>query len=113
MQRSVTAARIEQGLHCETGLSREEVAARLKQYGPNDIVEDSDSNWLTLLRDTARDPMLWFLFGTATLFIVLGDWVEAATLLVAVIPLVGMDLYLHRRTRASGWCGPRPHGRRA
>jgi len=101
MHRSVTVARIEQGLNCEMGLSREEVAARQKQYGLNDIVEDSGSSWLTLLWDTARDPMLWFLFGTATLFIVLGDRAEAATLLAAVIPLVGMDLYLHRRTRAS------------
>ena len=45
--------------------------------------------------------MLWFLLGMAILFIFLGDTIEAAILFVAVIPLIGMDLYLHRRTRAS------------
>jgi len=101
MQRSVPVARLEDVLNNESGLSHEQAAARLQQYGRNDIVEETASGWLTLLLDTIRDPMLWFLFGTATLFIFLGDRAEAATLLVAVIPLVGMDLYLHRRTRAS------------
>jgi Ca2+-transporting ATPase len=101
MQRSVPVARLEDVLNIESGLSHEQAAARLQQYGRNDIVEETASGWLTLLLDTIRDPMLWFLFGTATLFLFLGDRAEAATLLVAVIPLVGMDLYLHRRTRAS------------
>ena len=62
-------------------------------------MEAPASNRWTLLLDTARDPMLWFLLGMAVLFIFLGDTIEAAILFVAVIPLIGMDLYLHRRTR--------------
>ncbi len=101
MYRTVPVTRLEKGLDNDSGLSQESVSERLKQYGQNDIVEESTANWLALLWDTARDPMLWFLCGTATLFIFLGDRAEAATLLSAAIPLVGMDLYLHRRTRAS------------
>jgi len=101
MHRSVPIARLGNVLNTERGLQREEVNARRNQYGQNDIVEVSTAGWLLLLRDTARDPMLWFLLGTAVLFLFLGDRVEAITLLVAIIPLIGMDLYLHRRTQAS------------
>jgi len=101
MHRSVPVARLNGVLNSMHGLSREEVDARQKQYGPNNIIETSSSSWLTLLWETSRDPMLWFLFVTAMLFIFLGDRAEAATLLVAVIPLVAMDLYLHHRTQAS------------
>jgi Ca2+-transporting ATPase len=45
--------------------------------------------------------MLWFLLGTSVLFGVVGQFREAAILLVALVPLVGMDAYLHRRTHAS------------
>jgi Ca2+-transporting ATPase len=88
-------------LNSERGLTQVEVDTRRQRYGGNDILETPPSGWLPLLKDTARDPMLWFLLGTALLFSVLGDRVEAATLLVAMVPLIGMDLYLHRRTRAS------------
>ena len=101
MHRIVPHVRLADVVNSERGLTQAEVTARLAQYGRNDIVEVITSGWVPLLRDTARDPMLWFLFGTAVLFLFLGDRVEAITLLVAIIPLIGMDLYLHRRTQAS------------
>ena len=57
--------------------------------------------WNDLLRETARDPMIWFLAATALLFAWLGDLAEAGVLAFALLPIAGMDLYLHRRTRAS------------
>jgi len=45
--------------------------------------------------------MVWFLAGTAILFLWLGDLTEAVVLVVAMVPIVGMDAYLHRRTQAS------------
>jgi Ca2+-transporting ATPase len=45
--------------------------------------------------------MIWFLVIVSVLFVAIGDYSEAAILAVAVVPLVGMDLYLHRRTQAS------------
>lgn len=45
--------------------------------------------------------MLWFLLLTSGLFGLLGQYTDAAVLLVAIAPLTGMDLYLHRRTQAS------------
>jgi len=101
MHRNVPIDRLADVLNSERGLQQEEATARLKQYGHNDIAEASTSTWLTLLYDTARDPMLWFLLGTSILFIFLGDKIEALVMLAAVIPFVGMDMYLHRRTQAS------------
>jgi Ca2+-transporting ATPase len=45
--------------------------------------------------------MIWFLAGTGALYGALGDRAEAVTLLAALLPLAGMDVFLHRRTQAS------------
>src|SRR5690606_30857174 len=90
-----------EGLTEGRGLSSREAESRRAQYGPNDIVGAAPPAWWTLVRDTLRDPMLWFLIGTAALFTWLGDRIEAFILLLAIIPLIGMDAFLHRRTQAS------------
>ncbi|HYQ38914.1 MAG TPA: HAD-IC family P-type ATPase, partial [Pseudomonas sp.] len=84
----------------ERGLGGAELAAR-RDYGSNDILGDGARHWYDLARETLGDPMLWFLLGTALLFALLGDRAEALTLLLAVVPLLGMDAWLHRRTQAS------------
>lgn len=83
------------------GLSVSEAESRLSTHGPNDIVEVPGNPRLALARDTARDPMIWFLVATGVLYMVLGSAAESVTLLVSIVPLVAMDAYLHRRTRAS------------
>ncbi|MBY4596430.1 cation-transporting P-type ATPase [bacterium BD-1] len=85
----------------EMGLTSDQVAAQRRVFGFNDIVPQSASGWRVVARDTARDPMLWFLVITAGLFALLGQWSESLTLLVAMVPLLGMDAFLHRRTAAS------------
>ena len=83
------------------GLTAAEVAARRARFGFNDIIVAPPSTWLDLVRNTARDPMIWFLVGVSALFALLGDYSEAAILVLALVPLAGMDAYLHRRTQAS------------
>lgn len=82
------------------GLSAAQVETQ-RSYGFNDIVAQAASGWWVVARDTARDPMLWFLALTAGLFGLLGQVTESLTLLAAMAPLLGMDAYLHRRTSAS------------
>jgi Ca2+-transporting ATPase len=98
--RPIPPGRVPDGLADDQGLNAAQVQAQ-RVHGFNDIVADSGAGWRELARDTVRDPMLWFLVGTAALFAVVGETVEALTLLVALVPLVGMDAFLHRRTRAS------------
>ncbi|WP_374437238.1 cation-translocating P-type ATPase [Inhella sp.] len=82
------------------GLDAAQVQAE-RARGFNDIVAAGGSGWREVLGDSLRDPMLWFLLFTAGLFGLLGQRAEALTLLAALLPLLGMDAYLHRRTRAS------------
>lgn len=83
------------------GLAASEAEARRQEYGTNDIVETVPHSWRDLARDTAKDPMLWFFAGVGVLYLIIGELTEAVTLLLAILPLVGMDFYLHRRTQAS------------
>lgn len=82
------------------GLGTPQVESR-RGHGFNDIVAPASGGWLVVARDTARDPMLWFLLLTSGLFGLLGQVTESLTLLAAMAPLLGMDAYLHRRTSAS------------
>lgn len=99
--RNIPQDRLEYLLGSERGLTTAEVIERCAKHGHNDIVESSPHAWWGVVRDTAKDPMLWFFAGTSVLYALVGQFTEAITLLVAIVPLMGMDIYLHRRTQAS------------
>ncbi len=83
------------------GLSETEVASQCSCYGKNEIVEVTGNPLIELALDTLKDPMIWFLLGIGTIFILVGDTTEAVVLFVAILPLVVMDAILHWRTQAS------------
>ena len=83
------------------GLEPDDAQVRLERMGPNDIVEPTRHSWRDVAADTARDPMLWFFAATSALYALVGQLSEAATLLAAIVPLLSMDAFLHRRTQAS------------
>ena len=99
--RSLPLVRLQQLISFDSGLSAAAAAERRVQYGGNDIVEVPGNPWLDLARDTAKDPMLWFFLGTGIIYALVGERVEAITLAVAILPLLLMDVFLHRRTSAS------------
>lgn len=90
-----------QGLEDGRGLREDEVAARRGRYGSNDIVEEPRNRWRELALETAKDPMLAFLVATSGVYAALGERLEALVLAASIVPLAGMDAYLHRRTQAS------------
>jgi Ca2+-transporting ATPase len=98
---AVPMARLGTLLTTDRGLTRTEVEERRQRYGANDILETPPRPWWDLVRDTAGDPMIWFLAGVGALYGVVGEIGEALTVVVAIIPLVAMDAFLHHRTRAS------------
>ncbi len=49
------------------GLTSADVIASRGRFGINDIVVAPPSGWRDVLRDTVRDPMIWFLTATALL----------------------------------------------
>lgn len=85
----------------EQGLSEADASALAAQYGTNLIAEHPPGSAPRLAKETLADPMIWFLVATSAIFGVIGQYTDMAVLLGAVAPLVGMDLYLHRRTQAS------------
>ena len=101
MTRSVPVERLGGMASRGAGLDAAEVEVRRRRWGTNAIVEAPSRSWIAVARDTARDPMIWFLVGTAVAYACLGEITEAVILAAAIAPLVGMDAYLHRRTRAS------------
>ncbi len=101
MRRPVQTNRIAGLLGRGLGLSSTEVEQRRALYGYNEIVETRPTGWRDVLRDTIKDPMIWFLAATSTLFGIVGDYTEALIMAGATVPLVGMDAFLHRRTQAS------------
>ena len=100
-RRLLPVARLGDLLTSDRGLTAAEVGERRARYGLNDILETPPSRWRELARDTVKDPMIWFLAGVSGLYAGVGELKEAVILLVAVVPLVGMDAFLHRRTQAS------------
>ena len=101
LRRALPAERLPELWLSERGLAQAEADERRRRFGPNDIAEAPGGALRALAADTAKDPMLWFLALTSVLYAAVGQRVEALTLLVAIVPLVGMDAFLHRRTRAS------------
>jgi len=97
----VEAARVPDGLKASDGLNAQQVAQQRDLFGSNDIIVQKENHWTAVVRDTVRDPMLWFLAASASLFGALGHVGESLILLLAIVPLMGMDFYLHRRTAAS------------
>lgn len=83
------------------GVTEEQAVDARKAFGSNLIAEHKSRSGVEIARDTAGDPMLWFLLLTSGLFALLGEFADAAILLAAIVPLLGMDFYLHRRTQAS------------
>ena len=101
MHRDVPLDRIDGLSGQEAGLDQSQIAERRSLYGRNTIIEDGPPPWIAILRRTAADPMIWFLVGTAILFLCLGEYSEAIILAAAIFPIIGMVVFLHRRTEAS------------
>jgi Ca2+-transporting ATPase len=87
--------------HLKQGLDAGEVLVQRSRFGANDIVEVVGNPAWEILRDTLRDPMIWFLVGIGAVFLAVGETSDAVVLLLAIIPLLIMDAVLHRRTQVS------------
>lgn len=101
MQHTIPLKRIKNSFSSGWNLTKEEVSARRKEYGSNHIVEVHGNRWLEIMRETALDPMIWFLVLVSILFAILKNYNQMIILLLATIPLIGMDAFLHWRTQAS------------
>jgi Ca2+-transporting ATPase len=97
----VPAERIGDLARTDRGLTVPEIFDRSSRYGQNEFLEDHRAGWISVVSDTLKDPMIWLLAATAMLFWWIGETVEAVVMAIALVPVFGMDAFLHRRTTAS------------
>jgi Ca2+-transporting ATPase len=101
MRKKLEFNRIKNSLSDGWGLTLSEISSRETQYGLNDITQIQKNRIVEIVKQTAKDPMIWFLIGTSLLFALLKNYNQTIILLIATIPLMLMDTYLHWRTESA------------
>lgn len=81
-----------------TGLSDAEVAARVQQYGYNELPSSEGRSVFATAWDVVREPMFLLLLACGTIYLILGDVQEAVMLLGFVFVVLGITLYQERKT---------------
>lgn len=82
----------------EGGLSDAQAAQRLIEDGPNALPGGRRRSLLSIALATVREPMFLLLLGAATLYLLLGEPQEGATLLGFVAVTLGLTLYQEGKT---------------
>lgn len=69
----------------EKGLSIEEVKRRQEKYGPNELEEQETKSWYEILFDNLNNIIVYLLAGAALLSVFMGEYVEAITIVLAIL----------------------------
>jgi len=83
------------------GLTKLEAAARLKKFGPNRLVKKERLAWLKRALSLVADPMALMLGGASLLYFLLGDVSDGVIMAIALVPVLGVDIFLEARSRAA------------
>ncbi|OHD68626.1 MAG: ATPase, partial [Spirochaetes bacterium RBG_13_68_11] len=67
------------------GIAAAEVARRLAQSGPNELVEKPRPGFLVLLLDQFKNFLVLILIAAAVISLVLGEWVDAGAIILIII----------------------------
>jgi len=81
------------------GLTEEEAAARLEQYGPNEVGREKHEGWPQRLYIAARNPLVILLTVLATLSFATGDFRAGVVMLLMVV--LGVTLRFVQETKAN------------
>ncbi len=81
------------------GLAPEEARRRLREYGPNRLVAVERWVWLRDAIGIVADPMAIMLAIAAAVYMLLGETRDGVVLLVALVPVLGVDVLLEARSR--------------
>jgi len=76
------------------GLTAAEAAERLRSFGPNELAARDRRNFLRVLMEALREPLLLLLIGTTAFYLVIGDLNEG--LLLAVLTLVDLGIVVYQ-----------------
>lgn len=85
----------------EKGLTEQEAAVRLNQYGKNTLVEEKEIRFLGILREEITEPMILLLIAVGVLYSILGSLTDALTIIVIIIILVLAEVWNEYRAKHS------------
>jgi P-type Ca2+ transporter type 2C len=69
----------------DKGLTEEEAAKRLKEYGPNELKEGKKISPLKIFLSQFADFIVWILIAAIAISMFLGEWVESIVILIILI----------------------------
>ena len=81
------------------GLTESEVAASRELYGYNRLQTDHKSTWLYLLIDILKEPMLILLIVISFIYVIVGDYGEAAFMFFAIVAVTAISFYQDSRSK--------------
>lgn len=82
----------------QSGLSHEEAAARLIQFGRNELLAPSQRSWLRIAHSVLAEPMFLLLLLAAGLYLLLGDLAEGLVLSAFAVLTIAMVILQERRS---------------
>ncbi len=91
----------ELGVNPDRGLTDQEAAQRLNQYGKNTLVEEREIRFLGILREEIMEPMILLLIAVGVLYSILGSLSDALTIIVIIIILVLAEVWNEYRAKRS------------
>ncbi|CAM3443898.1 cation-translocating P-type ATPase [Sphingobacterium prati] len=81
------------------GLSQDEVNQAREKYGYNQLAPTHKSTWLELLLGILKEPMLVLLIVISLIYVIVGDYAEAAFMLVAIVAVTAISFYQDNRSK--------------
>ena len=89
------------GVNPETGLTDQEATQRLSKYGTNRLVEETEIQFLAILKEEITEPMILLLIAVGVLYSVLGSITDALTIIAIIIILVLVEVWNEYRAKRS------------
>jgi Ca2+-transporting ATPase len=83
------------------GLTLEEVSASRARFGANRFVPEERAARLRRVLSLVADPMALMLGAASSLYFLAGDVRDGVTMLVAIVPVLGVDVVLEARAQAA------------
>ena len=83
------------------GLTTDEARTRLLEHGPNKLVGRDRATWLKDAVTLLLDPMAIMLLVAAGVYLLLGEKRDAIVMLGALVPVIGVDVFLEARSRSA------------
>ncbi len=85
------------GIPALSGLTPEEAAARLREYGYNELPSAKSRSVLQIILSVLREPMLLLILGSLAIYFLLGDSKDALILGIFVFVVIGITVYQDRK----------------